>query len=75
MSSLATDGVRTVAKRKQPARRPADDGRDRVELRADPAWLARVQRQADRLGVSVSAYIRQATTRQLEADEATDPGK
>jgi len=47
--------------------------RERIDLRADSEWVARVQRQADRLGVSLSAYIRQATTERLEQDEATDP--
>lgn len=44
-----------------------------IDLRAEPAWVARVERQAKRLGVSLSAYIRQATTRQLERDEASEP--
>lgn len=53
---------------------PIPAARDRIDLRADPAWVARVERQAERLGLGVSAYIRQATTLKLEADEATDPG-
>ena len=59
-----------VAKRKHQPGRPA---RDRIDLRADPKWVARVERQAARLGISVTAYIKQATSRALEADEATDP--
>lgn len=47
--------------------------RDRIDLRAEPEWVARIKRQADRLGISISAYIRLATTRQLEQDEKTDP--
>jgi hypothetical protein len=47
--------------------------RNRVDLRADPAWVARVERQAERLGITVTAYIKQATSRALETDEATDP--
>lgn len=47
--------------------------RDRVDMRAEPAWMARVERQAARLGISVTAYIKMATSRQLEIDEATDP--
>ncbi len=44
--------------------------RDRVDLRVEPDWLARVRRQAKRTGVnSVSAYIRQATNKQLFQDE------
>jgi hypothetical protein len=46
--------------------------RDRLDLRAEPAWIARVRRQADRFGMSISAYIRAKTTEALEKDEATD---
>jgi hypothetical protein len=44
-------------------------GRDRVDLRAEPEWIARVQAQADRLGMALSAYIRMATTKEVERDE------
>lgn len=47
--------------------------RDRIDLRADSIWIARVRRQAERLGISLSDYIRQATTRQLERDESSEP--
>jgi predicted HicB family RNase H-like nuclease len=47
--------------------------RGRFDLRAEPEWLARVEAQAKRHGLSMSAYIRQATTIQLEQDEQTDP--
>jgi hypothetical protein len=49
--------------------------RDRLDLRAEPAWIARVAAQAERLGISVSAYVRQATSRQLERDEAEWPAR
>lgn len=52
---------------------PVDSSRDRIDLRAERAWVARAERQAARFGVSLSAYIRQAVSRQLELDEATDP--
>jgi hypothetical protein len=48
--------------------------RDRFDLRADAVWLARVKRQAERLGLGMSGYIRLATTLKLENDEASDPG-
>jgi hypothetical protein len=49
---------------------PSEEPRDRVDLRADAEWIARVKRQAKRLGLnSVSAYVRQATTKQLIQDE------
>ncbi len=60
--------------KKKPGEPSADAARDRVDLRVEPAWVARVERQAKRLGLTLSAYIRQATTRQLETDEASDPG-
>jgi len=52
-------------------RKPSEN-RDRLDLRAEPAWIARVRRQAERFGMSVSAYIRIRTTEALERDEATD---
>lgn len=60
--------------KKKPAR-PAPSGeasRARIDLRAEPALVARLERQADRLGISVSAYIRQTMTRQLEKDETEE---
>lgn len=54
---------------------PQEPTRERIDLRADPAWIARVRRQAERLGISLSDYIRQATTRQLERDENTEPAE
>lgn len=64
-------GYRVSRQDQNPPSQPST--RDRVDLRADPAWVARIERQAERLGISVSAYIRLATTKQLEADEASDP--
>jgi hypothetical protein len=49
------------------------EGRDRLDLRAEPDWIDRIAVQAARLGINVSAYIRQAVTRQLERDEAEAP--
>lgn len=46
---------------------------DRFDMRVEAAWLARVERQAERYGLTVAAYIRRATTQAVEADEATDP--
>jgi hypothetical protein len=65
-----------MASRRTP--KPSEDvahARDRVDLRADPAWVARIERQAARLGQSVSSYIRLAVTLKLEADEANEPKK
>ncbi len=67
--SVLVGAYHQVGKQK-PAPEPP---RDRIDLRAGPAWIARVQRQAERLGMSLSAYIRMATTERVEEDEATDP--
>jgi hypothetical protein len=45
----------------------------RVELRAELEWIARLERQASRLGIGISAYVRQAVSLRLEQDEASDP--
>src|SRR5215813_12851104 len=45
---------------------------DRIDLKVEPKWHARVMSQAERLGMDVSDYIRQTTTLKLEQDEATD---
>ena len=74
MTVLFPHQVDSVA-RKKPDPEPAPEARDRIDLRAEPAWVARVIRQAERLGISVSAYIRAAVSRQLEKDEATEPRK
>lgn len=60
----------TVAKKPAPEE---PEPRGRIDLRADPEWIARVQRQADRFGLKLSAYIRHATSERVERDEATDP--
>lgn len=49
--------------------------RDRMDLRANPEFIARVTRQAKRLGMSASSYVRMAVTERLERDEATEPPK
>lgn len=55
------------------AKQPEHPTRERIDLRADSALIARIRVQAERLGISLSDYIRMATTRQLERDEAGDP--
>ena len=49
--------------------------RDRIDLRVDPELYARVAKQAERFGVGISAYIRQATIARLELDESTAPAE
>jgi hypothetical protein len=65
--------MRSVLVPPVPKPRKKSSPRDRIDLRAEPDWIARVQRQADRLGVPFSAYIRLRTTEALERDEASDP--
>jgi predicted HicB family RNase H-like nuclease len=57
------------------APRRRNEDRDRLDLRADREWIARVAAQSERLGISISAYIRQAVTRQLERDESERPAQ
>lgn len=51
-----------------------DEGRDRLEFRADPDWIARVIEQAKRLGITKTAYIKLAVSERLERDEARSVG-
>ena len=50
-----------------------EPSRDRVDLRIDPKIRERIERQCDRFGLDLSAYIRLAIVEKLERDEATDP--
>ncbi|MDB5310666.1 MAG: hypothetical protein JWO38_4868 [Gemmataceae bacterium] len=43
--------------------------RDRVDLKADPAWIEKVGEHADRIGLSLSAYIRLATSERMDRDD------
>ena len=49
------------------------DGQVRVEFVAPPEWVRRLEANAARFGVSVSAYLRLAATERMERDEATAP--
>jgi hypothetical protein len=40
--------------------------RERIEIRADAAWIAKVTSEAERLGLSLSAYIRLAVNERME---------
>jgi hypothetical protein len=39
---------------------------DLIQVRAEPAWIDRVNAEAERLGLSLSAYIRLAVNERLE---------
>lgn len=47
--------------------------RSRVDMRIHQALVVRLFRQADRAGVSLSRYLKDAAIRQLEIDERFDP--
>jgi predicted HicB family RNase H-like nuclease len=47
--------------------------RDRIDLRIEPDLRDRLERQAERFSVAISAYIRTALVEKLERDEETDP--
>jgi hypothetical protein len=64
--SVTLKRANDVAKKK-------DKPTGRIEMRADLEFIARVERQAERFGIGVSAYIRQAVSVRLEQDESTDP--
>jgi hypothetical protein len=47
----------------------------RIEVRAEPAWIERVATEAERLGLSLSAYIRLAVNERLERTEDARKGR
>jgi hypothetical protein len=47
--------------------------RGRVEFKADPEWVARLNRQAVRIGLNLSSLIRMVMTRWLDEAEAQEP--
>jgi hypothetical protein len=54
-------------------RKKARVPRGRIEFQAPLEWIDRVERQATRLGLNISTYIRLAVTERLERDEAAEP--
>jgi hypothetical protein len=48
--------------------------RDVIQLRAEPEWIDRVNAEAERLGLSLSAYIRLAVNERMERT-APEPGR
>jgi hypothetical protein len=57
-----------VAARKRP-----NPKRDLIQIRAEPEWIDRVNTEADRLGLSLSAYIRLAVNERMERTAAERP--
>lgn len=60
-----------VAKKRSDSRGRRKEAR--FMMRAEQDWLGRIERQADRFGLTVAAYLRQAASERLERDEPTDP--
>jgi hypothetical protein len=60
---------------KVPRRKRENFDRERIEVRADPAWIERVVREAGRLGLSLSAYIRLAVNERLDRTEGPRKGR
>jgi hypothetical protein len=48
------------------ARKRPNPNRDLIQLRAEPEWIDEVNEEADRLGLSLSAYIRLAVNERME---------
>ena len=61
--------------RKKPGPKPRTAGRVKFEFMAEPRLVARAERQAARLDMSVGSYVRMSLTHRVEADEATDPNR
>ncbi|HKB41927.1 MAG TPA: hypothetical protein VKD72_36205 [Gemmataceae bacterium] len=59
------------------ARKRPNPRRDLIQLRAEPEWIDRVNAEAERLGLSLSAYIRLAVNERMErtAPEGPPPRK
>lgn len=47
--------------------------RERLDMRLDPDIRKRAGIQAERFGMSLSAYIRSALVKKVEEDEQTEP--
>jgi hypothetical protein len=55
------------------ARKRPNPKRDLIQLRAEPEWIDRVNTEAERLGLSLSAYIRLAVNERLERTAPETP--
>lgn len=74
-SSLVLTAVAKKRKDDPKQRPPAGPQKKqaRFELRAEVEWMERIERQAERFGLTVAAYLRLAATERLERDESEDP--
>jgi hypothetical protein len=49
--------------------------RGRVEFKADPEWIERVNAEAERIGLNLSSFIRMVMTQYMDKVEAERPPK
>lgn len=61
----------TVTQNERAQDRPqvAPPVRNRIDLRGEPAWMARVEAVAAALGITVTAVVKLATTRFIDEEE------
>lgn len=46
-----------------------------IQIRAEPAWIDRVSAEAERLGLSLSAYIRLAVNERMQRTAGRPSGR
>lgn len=51
------------------------ESRSRIDLRISPSLRRRIDKQADRFGLTMTAYIHLALIERLERDESSSPKK
>jgi hypothetical protein len=59
--------MKTKRKTEMPGRKRENFDRPRIEFVADPEWIRLVANEADRMGLSLSAFIRLAVNEKLQA--------
>lgn len=64
-----------LAVAKRPEKKPNTPARERFDLRLPPDLRERLEAQADRFGLDLSAYVRLALVEKVERDEATNPSR
>jgi hypothetical protein len=62
-----------VALREPMAKTPKTPKSEKVEFMATPQWVRKFDREAERLGISLSAYIRQACEEKHGRDHRKPP--
>jgi hypothetical protein len=62
-----------IVKVRDMGRKRPNPKRDLIQLRAEPEWIDRVNAEAERLGLSLSAYIRLAVNERMERTAPEPP--